>query len=654
MVSTRNFHIRIAKKAFFKFSLIPIALFFFTSLAFGQQSDKDWSVRMTQTAMQKWPDVIVKNGKGGPKWSYDMGLLLKGVEGVWEATGQGKYFHYIRHIMDKFVRDDGTIRDYEMDGYKLDDLNNGKILLLLYEVTGKEKYWKAATLLRKQLNSQPRTAEGGFWHKSYYPHQMWLDGLYMEAPFYAHYAELADSTNSFNDVAKQFFLMEKNVRDPQTGLLYHGFDESRDQRWADPVTGRSANFWGRAMGWYGMALVDALDYFPKDHPKHQLLINILQRYAKAVSQVQDPDSGLWYQVLDQPNRKGNYHEASASNMFVYTLAKGVRKGYLDRSYLNVAKKGYQGILDELINVKDDGSLVLKNTNTVAGLGGDPYRDGSYEYYINAERKTNDVKGMGAFILASTEMERINKHPKEQGANILLDHYFNNEYKEIAGHKVPYHYTWHGRDNNGFWFLGDQFRRNGGHTSTLSKRPTKRNLSGADVYLVVDPDTKEETDHLHPIEKQDVNTIVNWVKKGGVLVLMGNDKGNADLGHLNDLASEFGIRFNRDSRNDAHGGHWERGTFNLPKSVPFASDRRKILIQGLSTLEVSSPAEAVFSADNGDKIMAVSHPGKGTVFAVGDPWLYNEYLDGRKDMPEGYQNFEAAGDLAQWLISQAKR
>jgi len=639
-------------KKLFKISLLPILVLACSSVTFGQQSKKEWSVRMTDQAMQTWPDVIVKDGDGDPKWSYDMGLLLKGVENVWEATGNGKYFHYIQHIMDRFVREDGTIKDYEMDGYKLDDLNNGKILLLLYEVTGKEKYWKAATELRKQLNTQPRTAEGGFWHKSYYPHQMWLDGLYMEAPFYAHYAQLADSMQSFNDVAKQFFLMEKNVRDPQTGLLYHGFDESRKQRWADPVTGRSSNFWGRAMGWFGMALVDALDYFPKDHPKHQLLVNILQRYAKAVSQVQDPDSGLWYQVLDKPNRKGNYHEASASNMFIYTLAKGVRKGYLDDSYLDVARKGYQGVRNELIEVQSDGTLLLKNTNKVAGLGGDPYRDGSYQYYINAERKTNDVKGIGAFILASTEIERANEAPKSQGANILLDHYFNNEYTTLAGHKVPYHYTWKGRDNNGFWFLGDQFRRHGGYTHTLYNRPTSDRLSDTDVYIIVDPDTKKETKDLHTIEQQDVNTITNWVKDGGVLVLMGNDKGNADLDHLNNLAEQFGIHFNKDSRSNTHGGHWQRGTFELSKGAPFVQEPRKIIIQGLSTLNTSGPAQAVLKASNGDTIMAVSHSGKGTVFAVGDPWLYNEYLDGRKDMPEGYQNFEAAGDLSQWLIKQA--
>lgn len=639
---------------FLKLSFLFLVILFYDSKALGQQSQKDWSAKMTETAMQQWPDVIVRNGDGDPKWSYDMGLLLKGVEGVWEATAWGKYFDYIQHVMDEFVREDGTIEDYEMDGYKLDDLNNGKILLLLYEVTGDQKYWKAATELRKQLNSQPRTAEGGFWHKQIYTHQMWLDGLYMQAPFYAHYAQLAGNDESFNDVAKQFFLMEKNVRDPKTGLLYHGWDESHNQRWADPVTGRSPNFWGRAMGWYGMALVDALDYFPRDHPKRRMLINILQRYARAVSDYQDPESGLWYQVLDKPDRKGNYHEASASNMFVYTLAKGVNQGYLDDSCLDVARKGYQGILDELIEVDSDGSLVLKNTNTVAGLGGDPYRDGSYEYYINAETKTNDVKGMGAFILASTEIERADETPASEKTYVLLDHYYNNEYASWGGREIPYHYTWEGRDNNGFWFLGDQFRRHGARISTLNKRPTEESLASADIYFIVDPDTKDETQQLHTIEQQDISAIENWVKAGGVLVLMGNDKGNADFDHLNNLADRFGIRFNENSRNDAHGGHWERGTFDLPADIPFAQDNRKILIQGLSTLQVSKPAEAMFKAENGDVIMAVSHVGKGTVFAIGDPWLYNEYLDGRKDMPEGYQNFEAASDLSQWLIEQASR
>ncbi len=369
----------------------------------GCSQKESWSRRMAHTAMTLWPDSITTNHKPA-KWSYDQGVVLKGIEGVWRSTNDDKYLHYIQHIIDPFIGEDGSIRTYSLQSYKLDAINNGKILLFLYKVTGNKKYWDAATRLRDQLKTQPRTDDGGFWHKKIYPHQMWLDGLYMAEPFYAHYAALTHDSAAFNDVARQFILMEKHARDPKTGLLYHGWDASKQQRWANPVTGDSPNFWGRAMGWYAMALVDVLDYFPKHQAKRDTLISILNRLAVAVSKVQDPKTGLWWEVLDKPNKKGNYHEASASCMFVYALAKGVRKGYLPDKFMQTAKKGYNGILKNLIKVDPDGQVNLTGTVTVGGLGGHPYRDGSYEYYISEPVKTNDPKGVGAFIMAANQME----------------------------------------------------------------------------------------------------------------------------------------------------------------------------------------------------------------------------------------------------------
>jgi len=236
-----------------------------------------------------------------------------------------------------------------------------------------------------------------------------MDGLYMAEPFAAHYAlEWGDPGNvdeALDHVALQYQLAARYLRDPATGLYYHGWDEAKEQVWADPVTGRSANFWGRAMGWYAMALVDVLDYFPEDHPDHDSIVRILQRYAEAVADVQDPVSGVWWQVLDQPNREGNYLEASASAMFVYALAKGVREGYLDDEYLDIAKRGYEGILDEFVTV-EDGLVNLNRVVSVGGLGGDNDRDGSFEYYLSEPVISNDPKGTGPFILASLEMERL--------------------------------------------------------------------------------------------------------------------------------------------------------------------------------------------------------------------------------------------------------
>src|SRR3989441_3613943 len=322
--------------------LFSILLTASVTTAFGQGGPM--SERMAATAMNTlWRDAT-KNESGTPaKWTYDHGLVLKGIEGVWRATRDARYFNYIKESMDQYVNADGTIKTYKLDDYNLDNVLNGRVLLLLYRVTGQEKYSKAAALLREQLKTQPRTSEGGFWHKKIYPSQMWLDGLYMAEPFYAEYAATFHEDAAFDDIAKQFILMELHSRDAKTGLLYHGWDESKQQRWADPVTGRSPNFWGRAMGWYAMALVDTLDYFPNDHPQRSTLIGILRRLAVAIEKYQDPKTGLWYEVVDKGSAKGNYLEASAACMFVYALAKAVRQDCLPASYFKTAQKGYQGI-----------------------------------------------------------------------------------------------------------------------------------------------------------------------------------------------------------------------------------------------------------------------------------------------------------------------
>lgn len=391
------------QKSLFSFLLAAAAVF-----AEGQT--RSLSERMAATAMTLWKDAVVSEPDKPAKWSYEQGVLLKGIEAVWSKTGERRYFSYIQKIIDRFVNSDGTIRTYKLEDYNLDNVLSGRSLLLLYQVTREEKYRKAARLLREQLKTQPRTSEGGFWHKKVYPFQMWLDGLYMGEPFYAEYAATFHEDADFDDIANQLIFMERHARDPRTGLLYHGWDESREQRWADPQTGHSPSFWGRAMGWYALALVDVLDYFPKEHPKRGELLAILKRLADAVEKYQDPKSGLWYEVLDKGGAEGNYLEASASCMFVYALAKAVRQGYLPDPHLKAALKGYRGITDRFIETRADGGVNLKGTVSVAGLGGTPYRDGSYRYYLSEKVVTNDPKGVGAFLMAATEIEIALERP----------------------------------------------------------------------------------------------------------------------------------------------------------------------------------------------------------------------------------------------------
>ncbi|HEY8226510.1 MAG TPA: DUF4350 domain-containing protein [Pyrinomonadaceae bacterium] len=611
------------------------------------------SERMAATVMQRWKDSWETDTSRPEKWSYEQGVVLKGMEGVWYNTADGRYFKFIQRSIDRFVNDDGTIKTYKLDEYNIDNINNGRILLMLYKVTGQDKYRKAAVLLREQLKTHPRTSESGFWHKKIYPSQMWLDGLYMGEPFYAEYASTFHEDADFDDIAKQFILMELHARDTKTGLLYHGWDESRKQRWANPRTGVSPNFWGRALGWYAMALVDTLDYFPKDHPQRGSLLAILKRLAVAIDKYQDKKSGLWYQVLDKAGAEGNYLEASASSMFVYALAKAVREDYLPASYLSVARNGYQGIVKQFIETEANGQANLKGTVSVGGLGGNPYRDGSYQYYLSEKVVTNDPKGIGAFLLASSEMEVAAGQFPGKGRTVTLDYYFNSETRKDAnGQLAPFHYKWEEMPNSGFSLWGHIFRNLGATTTSLTVAPTADNLKKTDIYIIVDPDTKEENDNPHYVEQQDIKAISNWVKAGGVLVLMANDFGNAELDHFSQLAKEFGIQFNKDSRNKVPGNDFAMGLITVPEKHPIFKTARRLYLKEICTLSVVPPAKSTVE-DKGDVIMAVSKLGKGTVFVVGDPWFYNEYLDGRK-LPPDFDNFKAAQDLSRWLIQQSRR
>ena len=368
-----------------------------------------WSERMMLSEMHRFPESWMLDFSSSPKWTYPSAIVLDGAEILYAKTGKREYYNYISDFGEKLISEDGKIKTYELEKYNIDLLNSGNVLLYLYEKEKKEKYLKALQTLRLQIDGQPRTNEGSFWHKKIYPYQVWLDGLYMGMPFYTHYTKDfvkgADATKAYDDIVFQFDSVQKNLLDKKTGLLYHAWDESKQQAWADKETGLSPHFWGRAMGWYGMAMVDVLDYLPENHPGRARIISYIKSFSDAIIKVQDKKSGLWYQVLDKPLANGNYEEATASAMFVYTMIKSVNKGYLPKSYKTYAKKGYDGIIKDLITVDENGVVNLNKCCAVAGLGGKPYRDGSFEYYVNEKIRSNDAKGTGPFILASIEFEK---------------------------------------------------------------------------------------------------------------------------------------------------------------------------------------------------------------------------------------------------------
>lgn len=372
----------------------------------GASRPLPWSQRMANSALQRWPDGRLAPAGARWVWNYELGTFLEGIDSVWAQTEDPRYFAFIRKSVDQFVRPDGSIATYVPEEHQLDSILLGRQLILLYRVTNDTRYSKAATFLYDQLQQQPRNPEGGFWHKQIYPNQMWLDGLYMGEPFYAEYAASFSHPEAFKEITRQFELAYAHTRDPKTGLLYHGWDQSKQQRWANPATGDSAEFWARGMGWYMMALVDTLPNYPPGDAGREALIAQLRQLAPAVAGVQDSKTGLWWQVLNKGGEKGNYLESSASCMFVYALVRGVRLGYLPSKYLENARRGYAGILRHFVETGPDGEVSLTGTVKSAGLGGHPYRDGTYAYYIGEKAVTNDPKGIGAFLLASTEMEGL--------------------------------------------------------------------------------------------------------------------------------------------------------------------------------------------------------------------------------------------------------
>lgn len=368
-----------------------------------------WSERMALSEIKRFPDPTLLDFRDKPKWSYTNGLVLQAMSKVYEQTNNQKLYDYIYDYANRMINEDGSIETYKFSNYNLDMIKSGDAIFYIYNKKQEPRFKKVMDTLHKQLEGQPITSEGGYWHKKIYPYQMWLDGVYMAEPFHTKYAKTYmnddEAKKVYDKIVLQFDLIEKYSRDPETGLYYHGWDESREQKWADNETGLSQNFWSRGMGWYGMALVDVLDYLPENHEGHARIIKYLNQYAEAIVNYQDDKSGTWYQVLNLPDREGNYLEATGTSMFTYTLAKGVNKGYLPNTYLDNAKKAFQGILDTFITVEDKGLVNLNQCCSVAGLGGNPYRDGTFEYYIGEKIRANDPKGTGPFIMAAIELDK---------------------------------------------------------------------------------------------------------------------------------------------------------------------------------------------------------------------------------------------------------
>ena len=637
-------------------SLAVIVLLGLVSVAVptaARAGEGPWSGRMANSTIDRWPDGRFTPPGQRWVWGYELGTLLEGMDAVWLNTADKRYYNYVKSSVDQFVTSDGLIPTWKVEENQLDSILLGRQLLLLYGVTQDKRYATAATLLYQQLMHQPSTPSGGFWHKQRYPNQMWLDGLYMAEPFYAEYASTFHRPEAFSDITHQFALLHENARDAKTGLLYHGWDESKAERWANRQTGTSSQFWARGMGWAMMALADTIGYYPDEDSGRRQLIAEFQRDAAAVARYQDGATGLWYQVLDKAGAEGNYPEASASCMFVYALAKGVRLGYLPAIYLQNAERGYKGIVSHFIETGPGDSVSLTGTVKVGGLGGDPYRDGSYAYYIGEKTVTNDPKGVGAFLLASVEMENASNARLGRDDTILVDAWFNSQQRPDAfGRQVYFHYKWNDGSNDGYSLLGNIFNNSGAQTKTMYTAPAVSALSQAQVYIIASPDTTAKNPNRHLVQPEDAAQIADWVKAGGVLMLLANDPANTDLEHFNLIADRFGIHFNSVLRKHVLGNSYEMGKIAVPAGSPIFHDSHTLFMKDVCTIAASSSARPILR-DGDDILMATARYGKGTVFATVDPWLYNEYTDGRK-LPAEYDNYAAGKELVRWILAQVPR
>ncbi|HEY8567871.1 glycoside hydrolase family 88 protein [Microbulbifer sp.] len=372
-----------------------------------------WSKRLADSELQRKTLDYAFGGfdhirKRPSYFEYTTGMVMQAYDELNQVAPEARYADAVQKVMGSFVNEDGSINGYEQSKYNIDSIRSGTMLLRMYERNHDESYKKAVDTLFEQLEHHPRTSAGAFWHKKIYPHQVWLDGVYMGIPFLAQYEQLMHEEPNVDEVLAEFKVVRDKLRDPQTGLYYHAWDEKREQVWADKETGLSGYHWGRGMGWLAMALVDVLDYIPKENTEQrQYLLDMIAEIAPVIEKYQDPATGTWWQIMDKPGERGNYLESSASTMYTYFFAKALNQGYLpEGKYLATAKKAYQGLLDEFVQVHADGSITITDMCQVAGLGFG--RDGSYKYYMSEPIYDDDPKGTAPFITSGVEMYKLLK------------------------------------------------------------------------------------------------------------------------------------------------------------------------------------------------------------------------------------------------------
>lgn len=361
-------------------------------------------IEKSSPEMTAWNIEKMREGKKAT-WNYIDGCMLSALLEMTDITGDKRYADFVEMFVDSFVAEDGSVRTFDESKHTLDDINEGRVLFRLYEMTGKEKYRLAADVMQHALDVQPRTAEGSFWHKKIYPHQVWLDGIYMAQVFAALYQKHFGA-GDYSDIVRQIKTVRARMFDENKRLYYHGYDCSRTVYWADKETGLSKSFWLRAMGWFATALVDLIGILPEGEERGYLS-SLLLEMMEGILPYADAETGMFCQVVDQIGREGNYLETSGSSMMAYAMLKGARLQALPKEYAAKGLKTFNGIVQKYLSFEGE-DLTLQGICLVAGLGpeSDKRRDGTYEYYISEPIVQNDAKGVAPLIMCYTEVLRL--------------------------------------------------------------------------------------------------------------------------------------------------------------------------------------------------------------------------------------------------------
>jgi unsaturated rhamnogalacturonyl hydrolase len=561
------------------------------ALASAQQqtASQPWSVRAANAAMERWPGGVFSPAGQAAPIIGRGGLLLEGIQAVWRNTVDRRDFAYIKRSVDTFVVPDSLPSSKPSEG-GLAVLQIGRSALLLYGVTLDKRYYNLASLLSLKPERLPDAV-----------------------PFHAEYAQKFHDPEELQKIPKQFASIEAEFFPEQPRDLSKRLpSQYRLERRAS----------------YMAALVDTIPYLSPDSAARNQLMGVFNRHAAEIARDQNLATGLWSLRLNLPSAAMLPGDVASSCLFIYALAKGVRHGYLPESYDAAAERGYQGILSHFVTGGRVGAFALHGTLS-----------GPME--------------MGAFILASTEIENVNNAKIGRGDNVMVDGWFNSQkMKDATGQEIYFHYKWEEQSNPGYSLWGHAFRNFGARTTTLYAEPTFENMQPAQVYIIASPDNLDKNPHAHFANATDAKEIAKWVKAGGVLAIMENDTSFADLEHFNVVAEKFGIHFNSTLRMHVVGTDWAMGGFYIDGKGPIFHHPHTAYVKDVCTISVKPPAVPVYRHDK-DIFMAEAKYGKGTVYAMVDPWFYNEYTNGLK-LPAEYDNYAAGVELARWLLEQVPK